>query len=98
MRYLFSPVDDVLGEREAALRGPSRHGVVSRRGVRHLHGAQQNKGASEADAAKQELAMARVAAALLVRWAARTPPDAVHVLVALGGVFRKVDARTKHAA
>lgn len=95
--YLFPPVDDVLGEGETALRRPARHRVVAGGGVRHLHGAQQHEGAAEADAAQQQLAVARVAAALLVRRTPGAAANAVHVLIALGGVLRKVDARAEHA-
>ena len=37
---LFASVDDVLGKRETAGTGPADHGMVARRGVGHLHGAE----------------------------------------------------------
>ena len=55
--YLLSPVDDILGEGEAAYTGPAHHAVVTRRGVRHLHGGELEKTFTQRHSAKQKLSV-----------------------------------------
>ena len=55
--YLFSPVDDILREGEAAHTGSAHHAVVTWRGVRHLHGGELEKTFTERHSAKQKLSV-----------------------------------------
>lgn len=42
--------------------------------------------------------MAHIAGAVFVRGAPRAPADPVHILIAFGGVFGKIDSGAEHAA
>lgn len=55
LQYLFSSVDDVLGEGEAINAGSARHRVVAWWRVGHLHGAELKEGFAESYAAEQQL-------------------------------------------
>lgn len=80
--HLLSPVDHVFGVGEAAGRGTPYNGVMTGWGVSHLHGAELEEALSQADAAEEELSMARVTGPVLMDGAARPASDPVHVLIA----------------
>jgi hypothetical protein len=66
--------------------------------VSHFDGAELQKGLAERDSTEQHLAVTGVTRPVLVRGTARAAADSVHVLITLGRVLGKVDARAEHAA
>ena len=89
---LFASVDDIFGVGETAGTWSTDDGVMAWRCVSHSHGAELQKGFTDSHTAQEHLAVTGVAGTILVRRAARSAANTVHVLIAFGRILSKVNS------